>query len=240
MTNGNVNIILPALKVSGTAKSHMAFAVHHLMAAARFSRQCHKIEADHQGQTIDYFFNEIITCCSATIILSVASIEANINEIFFDSANFPEHTEQVVRKKFQEIDKGQILEKYQEALRMRKVKEFEKGKDLEYQHAQVLINLRNALVHFKPEWENAQNKHEKIGDALRGKFKFSPFFSKYEPIFPKRFISHGCCKWSVETALNLIAAFNRKAGLPNKFEVWHKSAHAGDHPVEAVEKVLKA
>jgi len=30
MTNGNVNIILPALKVSVTAKSHMAFAVHHL------------------------------------------------------------------------------------------------------------------------------------------------------------------------------------------------------------------
>lgn len=30
MTNGNVNIILPALKVSVTVKSHMAFAVHHL------------------------------------------------------------------------------------------------------------------------------------------------------------------------------------------------------------------
>jgi hypothetical protein len=57
-----------------------AFAVQHLMAAARFSRQCGAIQAGNIGKPVGPFLSEQIGYVSATIMLAVASMESNMNE----------------------------------------------------------------------------------------------------------------------------------------------------------------
>lgn len=207
--------------VSGTMRSRMGFAVQHLMAAANFSRQCCAVEKKHIGEPIDYFFDEIKYCSTASILFSVASLEAHINELFFEhSSSFPNHSENLIKRTFEAIEKASILKKYQMALSLRGAEDFDIGKDNSFKATEVLIRLRNALVHFKPEWEDDQKKHKTISDSLRGRFEMSPFIEKHAPIFPKKFMSYGCSKWAVNTATKFLAAFHEKADIPNKFEIF--------------------
>jgi hypothetical protein len=90
------------------------------------------------------------------------------------------------------------------------------GKDVsQYQSVDTLIKARNALVHFKPEWHDEQEVHDKIGKRLKG--KFSPFVDENSPVFPVRCMTHGFAAWAVRSSLNFVQWYSRLAGLPNRF-----------------------
>ena len=55
-----------------------------------------------------------------------------------------------------------------------------------FDNVAALIKLRNALVHFKPEWSDEKREHLKIEKRLKGKFQLSPFLSPNDEFFPKR------------------------------------------------------
>ena len=79
------------------------------------------------------------------------------------------------------------LEKYQCALRFADLPKFSEGA-LPYQDTKLLIDLRNALVHFVPETTPTKSgpsieipKH-KFENMLKGKFAPNPFAAKYSII----------------------------------------------------------
>ncbi len=72
------------IKMEATARQRSNFAVQHMLAAARFARLCYKVEAENAGSPFGPFYDEIISYVTATILSSVAGLEANINEIFAD------------------------------------------------------------------------------------------------------------------------------------------------------------
>lgn len=63
-----------------TLVQRSAFAVQHLMAAAKFSRECGVVQSENAGKPLGPFYDEQIACLSATVMLAVASMESNINE----------------------------------------------------------------------------------------------------------------------------------------------------------------
>jgi hypothetical protein len=85
------------------------------------------------------------------------------------------------------------------------------------QDIKVLVDLRDALIHFKPEWEHEAVTHKKLSKALHSKTKGSPFFSKSELLFPRRWASHSCTIWAVRSAVDFSKKFEQRAGLPAKF-----------------------
>src|SRR4030042_6422907 len=89
--------------------------------------------------------------------------------------------------------------------------------DPQYQCADTLIKVRNALVHFKPEWLGEQEEHDKISNRVRGKFTLSPFLGKNDPIFPMRCMTHGFADWAVRSSLEFAQWFTQIADLPNRF-----------------------
>jgi hypothetical protein len=51
-------------------------------------------------------------------------------------------------------------------------------------NAVALIDLRNAVVHFRPEWSDERLvEHDELSTNLDGKFNHSAFFPD-EPMFP--------------------------------------------------------
>lgn len=196
------------------------FAVQHLMSAARFARLCHKIEQENEGNRLGSFYDEIISYVTAAVFASVAALEANINETFADAMDgfisFQDLTSTELHKKWHLIERKPTLAKYQYALVMQKKDQMQEN-DCEYQFAYILIEVRNALVHFKPEWHDQQKKHDEIGEKLKGKFKLSPFVESGSPLFPTRCMTHGFADWSVETSLAFINSFSKKSGFPNRF-----------------------
>ncbi len=117
MVEGKVDTVSENAKVEIVLRQKSAFAIQHLMAAARFSRWCGKIEIENEGKPLGAFFDEQLSCVSATVMLSVASMEANINEYFSDiNKSFPEVSNEMKAVAFELIEKKNILEKYQYAL----------------------------------------------------------------------------------------------------------------------------
>lgn len=68
------------------------------------------------------------------------------------------------------------------------------------QDAALLIRLRNALVHFKPENVAADEEHE-LERSLRGKFADNRLMvGSGNPWWPSHGLAHGCCVWAADSA----------------------------------------
>ncbi len=208
-------------QAQATLRQRSNFAVQHMMAAAHFSRLCNKVEQDNIGLPLGPFYDEIISYVTATILSTVASLESNINEIFADALDGILKFESIDLKRLKEIwqlvEEKPIIEKYQIAIVFN-------GKDRlakdvrQYQNVDTLIKARNALVHFKPEWHDEQEAHDKIGKRLQGKFNYSSFVDENSPIFPVRSMTHGFAAWAVQSSLDYIQWYSALAGMPNRFD----------------------
>ena len=230
MTENHNKTIVPddltiALKIEEvTVLQKSAFAVQHLMAASRFSKQCGEVEKRHSGQPLGPFFSEQIACVSATIMLCVASLESNINEYLSESpAVLAEIAEHLKRDPHAPpADRLPVLKKYQWVLAIKRLPQFAKG-NKPYQNVARLIALRNALVHFQPEWHHQQKQHKHLKECLKAKFELSPFITQDSGVFfPQRFVSHGCTKWAVQSSLTFMKDFSDRLGLSDKFAAFRE------------------
>jgi hypothetical protein len=215
--NASAAITLPSPVVSATAKTRSNLSARHMLAAAYFSRKAGEIEQAHTGEPFGNFYDDIAWNVSAAVFFAVAALEADANEIFIDSyRTLPEYKEGLIDEIWNLIELKPILEKYQMVLFLKKNERFDKGESI-YQDADNLIKLRNALVHFKPEWSDEKKEHIKIENRLKGKFQLSPFLVSDTEFFPKKCMSHGCAEWAVKTALAFREFFSSKSGLENRF-----------------------
>jgi hypothetical protein len=87
------------------------------------------------------------------------------------------------------------------------------------QNADALIKLRNAVVHFKPEWFDEQDKHDKLSRLLAYKFQQTPFL-KPEPIFPRAWASHSFAAWAILSTASFIDYFHAQLGTESFLTKW--------------------
>ncbi|MEA1894385.1 MAG: hypothetical protein U9N36_04115 [Euryarchaeota archaeon] len=93
---------------------------------------------------------------------------------------------------------------------------FDRGK-APYQEVNDLIKLRNALVHYKPEWDTDLKNHKGIEDRLKSRFTINPFSHVNDAFFPKKCLGHGYAEWSVKSTITFIEDFYRRMGFPPKW-----------------------
>ncbi len=137
------------------------YSTHFLAAAQDAAAQAAEQETsvlEHHGQRFSLRHRGLVL---AAVIESVAFLEAVINEVLQDAADnhITERLEGVdseVRRSWAEIwealgqgETGRNLERYQAALIAAGVEPFDKGAE-PWQSAQLLVQLRNHLVHYKP------------------------------------------------------------------------------------------
>ena len=210
---------LQTFKAEIKLRQKSMFAVQHLLAAARFSRQCGHVQKEHTGEALGSFYDEQIACTSASVMLCVASLESNINEYLENvSSLFSGLTAKQGDRFVELISTLSILEKYDRVLAIRGLEPFQKG-ERPYQDVSALISLRNEFVHFHPEYHDEQSRHQRLGKKLDNRFDLSPFISKETGVlFPQRIVSHGCTKWAVEESLKFMKIFEQRLGVSSKFE----------------------
>lgn len=216
--SGSGNLQSEPATVDMKLRQRSAFAVQHMIAAARFSRMCGEIEIANQDQALDGFFDSQIGAVSATVMLATASLESNINEYLCESEQvFSGLSRQSSHALVKLLERKSILEKYQAVLSFRGVDEYPAGK-APYQDVDAVIKLRNALVHFKPEWHDEQELHRKLAAQLKGRFKINPAIGEDGVFFPQQCMSYGCTKWVVNTTLAFMKDFSKRSGLQYRFE----------------------
>lgn len=161
---------LPQISGSGYARTRQNAAVQHMLAAARFARMTGDVEAAHTGEPFGEFFEDLMHYATASILFSAASLEAYINELFVDAdTTFPEHRLRVINEvwalAWERIERQTVLAKYAQALQLKKRPIFweraQKGSDAVriYNAVATLIEVRDAFLHFKPQWHDERKSH---------------------------------------------------------------------------------
>lgn len=218
-----------------TAKSRKNLSYQHMQEAIHLAELSQNCEVVNAGKTFadGDFFDHHRAYVVGSIMTSVASIEARINEFYLDAADkllgsILDNSQQgLLAELWKPLDerKVNILQKYQIALTAIKCNKFDISKG-PYQDISLLIDLRNMLVHFKPEWDDNQKKHKKIEQKLQGRFELNPFWPEDDSIFfPFKCLSYGCASWAVRSSMNFIFEFFTLIGVDSRtdlFRLWKK------------------
>ena len=195
-----------------TAKSRTNLSLHHLFAACRFASRIGEIEIQNLSQPFGPFWEEILQNSLGVATLSVACIECYANELYFEpSAIAPTLNPHATMLIAELLDNESILRKYSAALTFRCSARLDFGVQ-PVQNAEALIKLRNAVVHFRPEWFEEQDRHEKLSKILQHKFKTSPFLPN-EPVFPRAWASHDFSIWALKSTVAFLEYFFSQAGI---------------------------
>jgi hypothetical protein len=172
-------------------------------------------------------WDECRSYATAAILLAVAALEASINEFYLEAedhahvgmGSIPAEKCRVLADAWEEIDEFSILKKYELAVTLcgkpRLVRSTEP-----FQSAGALIELRNALVHYKPEWNHALDRHSKLEERLKGRFQDCALALKAKGKmlwFPHQCLGAGCAVWAVDSVRNFANDFATVIGVPPRF-----------------------
>lgn len=157
------------------------------------------------------------------VVLAVMGLEACINEVYLDACDknrqkltgLDEREMALLAEWWGEIESRSILLKYQHALLLLNRGAFPKGEN-PYQDADNLVCLRNALTHYKPEWDDPPAVHADLQARLTGKFNLNPLSAKSHLWFPHQCLGSGCANWAVATAEALVTEFCTRLGIPTR------------------------
>ena len=196
----------------------------HMEAARDFARRCADIENDQKDLPWPQpRYREADRYALGSVILSVAAIEAGINETYqaaVDSVgqrelDLPQAKAKLLAVLWNDVEQFPLLRKYQVALVACGKEPFDAGAE-PYQSAQNLIRLRNALVHFKPEWDDDRGDHHKLEQRLKSRFEEAQTWKRRtgsRAWFPDRCLGAGCAKWACDSAQALHDEFCNRIGI---------------------------
>jgi len=208
-----------------TALKHN-FSKQHLKAAAYFAKRAAEIEAEATLTTSlsEETRSQHRAYVTGAIFSAVAALESSINELYLEARDNNPHTlKELDSKKVASLaaiwpqTKGHsTLHKYQKALLTIGASKFN-GKQSPWRDTESLIKLRDALVHYKPEWDNELDIHKEIEIHLRNKFNECVFVDSNSLWFPHKCLGSGCAKWSVDTITVFMHEFCQRAQIPERF-----------------------
>ena len=207
--------ILPIPQLLGQMRSRNNSSLPHLLSTVTLCKLAYQHEIEHNKEEFGPHFEHLRTYVTSAIMLSFASVEANINEFFLDAPSLVPSEFKTPITEIINNDSIKTLDKYQIALRLAHRNIFKKGEN-PYQSLNILRRLRNELVHFTPSWER---NDESIAGYLTPHVDLSPYFTKDDDFVPLRCMTYSVAKWSFEVAVLFIDGFYELMGIASILEI---------------------
>lgn len=162
-----------------------------------------------------------------SVMEAVAFLEAAINELYQDAADaylsnlpgLPSGQISLLSAFWQATDNGncRMFLKYDTALQLCEKPSLDRSR-FPYQDAVRLVNLRNHIMHYRPEHVGVDIPN-KIADALKGRFDHNrAMASSGNPPFPDLILGAGCADWSWRTARSFAEEFTRLISLSMHYQ----------------------
>jgi hypothetical protein len=203
---------------AATARSRANLGLHHLLAACRNSAAISKLESEHAGKEFGSHWDEILQNSLGVAMLATAALESYANELYFEGAALKGVVNSTAVERLAElVNRESVLNKYALALAIRN------GKRLDFdsepvQSAAALVRLRNAVVHFRPEWSGEEDEHAKLSNKLVSKFDPSPFLQNEKHLFPIAWASASFSSWAMRSTVAFLEHFYQLADIPSPLE----------------------
>jgi len=218
--------------LSATADVRYSFTAQFLIGAAFFSRCAEGIERESSGSITEVVRSNHRAHVVAAIMQSVAALEAEIWEV---CVHGPGHHlgsggTDIAARDFlapvaEVIDGEDTLSRYNLVLHLLGKDRLDRGAQ-PWQHAALLVKLRNALVHYKSKWGTQLEDSKTFAAIIRLNHARPPFIpANGVNFFPHQCLSAGCAAWAVDTAVAFLDAFYVHLGISCVLE-HHRSALA--------------
>lgn len=221
----DIHLIIPTPTISADIKMRYQFSLHYMMAACRFATQLKKLELESKDKEFGESFDEILHLAMAVTMMSVAALEAYYNELTFEGQILISHG---VNKDYancfvEKIERKPTLDKYSEIYEIIKSQKLNK-EECWWPHTKTLINVRDKLIHFCPEWYGEEGKHVKLSEELKEikTIKSSPILANEKHLFPLAWASYSYCLWVLKTTRNFISEYHRLLGKPSEWEQFNE------------------
>ena len=210
---GSINATIPMITASMTGKSHANLAHIHLNSARIFTDLALAIDQHYKNQAPQNVINSYMSYVSSSIICSVSALEAKINQFLVDhKAEFDDvkvEKNSAIFKHYSTIfdHEAPLLNKLHGStnalIKYNVIFYLRKGKFLPYNKlfkgTNFAINVRNALIHFTPEWDNELKLNKKLEGSyfshFSNDFDLSQFYCKDEIFIPYRCLSASHAEW---------------------------------------------
>ncbi len=215
----NLNVTLTA-----TAVTRPQLVYQHMHAAALFSRQVEALESQHAGPALGNFFEDIFANASACVTSAAAALEAYANQIFADRGkHFAAHDQKLLDRLWLEwAERHTALDKFQLALELKSAPPLDRGAS-PAQDIAALFALRNALVHFKPQWSDDRAEHDRLSTRLNTVLQRTPFHGASSPLFPFAWATHASTAWAVKSSIAFVDLMTTELGLDAKLATKFKA-----------------
>lgn len=189
--------------------------------AAFLANKALQVETDSSGSPDRFLAHDAYV--NSSIIASVAFLEAVANDVWSElgmgasGRTWPERKRVFSRLWTLGIPRTAaypVLEKYQVALVLTGQEPFDRGAS-PYQDAQVLISLRNELIHYEPTFQPVEGPpadeqpyppHKLVG-RLKDRFHLNPMCAPHAPMWPYKLLGAGCASWAVMSTVIFVEAF---------------------------------
>ena len=223
---GSINITLPPLEFNATLKSRANFSHYHLNSAKLSFYAADKIEQEYKNQKDipPNILNDYMSYVSTSIICSVAALESKINECIVDRKAqlskifIPKSS--IIFKKYKNLNPKKVVIEQINSISNALVKcdivafllqNKLLSTDSLFKKIKYLIDMRNSLIHFTPEWDNALIKHKNLKDKYQKQFSddfiLSPFFNEDALFIPYCCLSASCAKWACKNSIDFIETY---------------------------------
>lgn len=192
------------VRTETTMSVRPGFTTQHLWTARRAAwlssqREQHLVDIDYRN--VDREHRAHVT---TAVFSSVAFVEALVNDA-------------VDRQGLQINSRPNPIHNAQEALRASGRQPLDIGRD-PGQSFNVVRHLRNALLHYVPEWEHDFINGDLYADLerrLRGRENRQQVV---DPWFPNRALGAGCADWAVTTSLDFAKQWHTAMNLSPDFD----------------------
>ncbi|HEY6698762.1 MAG TPA: hypothetical protein VIZ67_11080 [Acidimicrobiales bacterium] len=165
------------------------------------------------------------------ITMSVGFLEAMVNELFADAADrhgiqkdgtiapLSERTRELMGT-WWELTGGweRLLQKCQLLLLFAGQPRLATSAQ-PYQDAALLLDLRNVIVHYRPETVSATDAPHRLRKRLDRKFPDNPLTSAGNAWWPDHALGAGCAAWACKTARALADELTTRLGISVNYQV---------------------
>lgn len=213
-----------SLSSSGTVNIRIKHSLskQHLRGARFFAKQALAVAEAGRPMSED-LTGELRAYVIAAVMSAVSGLEAFVNELYIEvrdgepktMGKFEDRSISLMVQLWDDIERLPILEKYQRALLLSGLPPFERGRP-PFQEADSLVKLRDNLIHYRPEWNDSQGRHETLERRLQDRFSLNPT-SEGELWFPHQCLSAGCAAWAGRVAAEFMRDFCTRLGIPQRF-----------------------
>jgi hypothetical protein len=198
-----------------------SFTAQFIRGGAIFANHAHNIEGNSLTKSDEASEAEHRSYVVSTVIQCAAALESEVAEILLHgpghhlgSNGLDVSARDFLQPLAELIDQEPTLHRYELILHLLRRPALNRGGS-PFQSADLLIKLRNELVHYKSKWQEEMERQKLFARLKQLRFQKPPFITEDTSFFPHKCLSASLASWSVNTAVAFITEFYVRLGIEN-------------------------